>query len=453
MGGKRSTLKSACRPSARGGSVTEHQVQPYLEHGFSISGACVWVALSGGMDSACLLHLAHRFCPARTELKAVHVNHGLHAEAGALEAACERQCQALGIELVCHRVTVDPDGDGLEAAARRVRYAAFEQTLEPGDTLWLAHHCDDQAETVLLRLLRGSGLTGLGGMAPKRALTATCALVRPLLSVPRASLVELSENAGLVWAEDPTNRDTRFDRNFLRHDVLPRLEARWTRASHVLASTAELLRGERAALMRFADEVLERITCAPGVLELDALVARSPDEQAVLIRCALAQLEVPLPPRRRLATLLKQLDARPDAEVVVKWPGGEARQWRRRVYLGTPCAELAPFDAAWENATELTTPWGDWFGALSSTSSGKAMIDRVTSRRGGERLRVNGHRRALKALFQTYEVPPWQRSQSLFVWAGGELVALVLPPGATPSVLTADGWTCEASRWRDRSRP
>ncbi|WP_081195719.1 tRNA lysidine(34) synthetase TilS, partial [Halomonas sp. BC1] len=182
-------------------------------------GRCVWVALSGGLDSSLLLTLAARACQRRgRSLRALHVHHGLQPAAADFEAHCAALCQRLGVPLSVARVSVEPQGEGIEGAARRARYQAFLEHLAPGDTLWLGQHQDDQAETWLLAALRGSGIRGLAGMPWRREWQGRV-LLRPWLSVRRDQLREAARQEGLAWCEDPTNQDTCYDRNYLRHAV------------------------------------------------------------------------------------------------------------------------------------------------------------------------------------------------------------------------------------------
>ena len=192
----------------------------------------VWVAFSGGLDSTVLLHrLAHDAVIRRQGLSAVHVHHGLQAEADAWAAHCATVCHALDVPLRTVRVQVDRErGEGLEAAARHARHAAFAATMGHGDVLAIAHHRDDQAETFLLRALRASGPDGLAAMRPWRAFGPGW-LWRPLLETPRDDVHAYARAHALTWIEDPSNARTDLDRNFLRHDVLPLLEGRWPQAT------------------------------------------------------------------------------------------------------------------------------------------------------------------------------------------------------------------------------
>ena len=205
------------------------------------------VGYSGGLDSTALLHLLARE-PAHRGLRAIHVHHGLQPEADAWADHCARTCAALGIGLEIVRVQVARDtGEGLEAAARRARMAAFAQALENDGVLALAHHRDDQAETFLLRALRASGSDGLGAMRPWRRFGPGW-LWRPLLDLPRQALVDYARAHGLDWIEDPSNASDDHDRNYLRRRVLSLLRARWPQADAALSQAAALQRETTALL-------------------------------------------------------------------------------------------------------------------------------------------------------------------------------------------------------------
>ncbi|MCB1757296.1 MAG: tRNA lysidine(34) synthetase TilS, partial [Gammaproteobacteria bacterium] len=199
----------------------------------------ILIAFSGGLDSRVLLHLAASVRERLTAaLRAVHIDHGLQAESGQWAEACRTLCRRLAIPLDVLEANLRPEkGQSVEAEARQHRYALFESLLLPGDLLLLAQHADDQAETVLLQLLRGAGPAGLAAMPRTRRLGAGL-LVRPLLDVPRAALEDFARHKGLDWIDDPSNRQHRFDRNYLRHEILPLLEKRFPAYRQTLARSA-----------------------------------------------------------------------------------------------------------------------------------------------------------------------------------------------------------------------
>ena len=205
-----------------------------------------WViAVSGGLDSMCLLHLIfelsqHRPCP---PLSVVHVNHGLHLKADQWQQEVEAQCLRYGVTCISQKVHLCPimqREQGLEAAARSARYSVFEQQLQTGEVLLLGQHADDQTETLFLRLLRGAGVSGLRAMPWQRTLGLGL-LVRPLLNLSQANLYDYAHKHQLTWCEDPSNQNTHFDRNYLRHKVMPSLRVRWPALDQRVATTADVM--------------------------------------------------------------------------------------------------------------------------------------------------------------------------------------------------------------------
>lgn len=404
-------------------------------------GRVVWIALSGGLDSSLLLTLAVAACQRHPRpLKALHVHHGLQRAADDFERHCRQLCRRLDVPLVVERVQVELDsGLGLEGAARQARYAAFARHVTPGETLWLAQHRDDQAETFLLAALRGSGVRGLAGM-PARREWQGLSLERPLLSCSRAMLEATAEQWGLEWVEDPTNSDESLERNFLRCSVLPLLQSRWPHAAEALARSAVHAAASDAVTDELAALDLAMLGGDPACLPLASLVSLTAARQRLLVRYACQRLELPTPPERRLATLLEQLEARHDAQVRVTWADAEARVWRDTLYL-LPDRPAAPtvWQVEWNGHSGTTTPWGSVGITLAPAGGGEAAL-RLAPRRGGERLRMPGRgRRDLKRLLQEADLPPWVRERVVVAWHQGEPVAaLVLPGGRWVAV--AAGW-------------
>jgi tRNA(Ile)-lysidine synthase len=388
------------------------------------------VALSGGLDSTVLLHALAQDAGVRANgLRAVHVEHGLHADAGAWAAHCMALCASLEVNIVHSSVSVDRDGgEGLEAAARKARYAAFEHTLMPGETLVTAHHRDDQAETFLLRALRGSGPDGLAAMRPWRGF-ANGHHWRPLLELPRSTLLAYANQHGLEWREDPSNADTHHDRNFLRARIMPLLCERWPhadaafqRSAQLSAEAVELLESEDAhalAMTRTAD---------PRALSVQALQALPTARRARVLRHWIDELALPPLPREGVAHIESDLlHARIDASATFAWRDAVIHRWRDLLHAQR---QRTPLDMEWQETWDghkpLLLPNGDRLALMGAEALPSPMS--VSARRGGERINLPGrtHSHALKHVLQSLGIPPWERLQMplLAESAGGPLTAV-----------------------------
>ncbi|SPJ34187.1 tRNA lysidine(34) synthetase TilS [Kushneria phyllosphaerae] len=402
------------------------------------AASTLWVALSGGRDSTCLLLLAARAarCRPGLTLRAVHVHHGLQPAADVFVGTAQRACDQLGV--VLHIEWVTPESrDGLEADARHARYAVFEALLSPGDTLWMAHHKEDQAETLLYRLMRGSGVRGLAGMPARRALGAGW-LERPLLDASRCEIDALLADEAIAWCDDPTNSDDLQDRNYLRHHVMPSLTARWPAAAAQMARSAAYLRETDALLQELAQSDLAALGGISDRLPRGPLCALSRPRQRLVVDMALQRLGLTLPPRGRLETLLDQLAcAGPDRQACVVWPGGQARLWRETIFL-VPESEADIRDDSWslkwDGATPISTPLGVIRDQMQLLAGGAPTLI-LAPRAGGEKLRLRGQRRPLKKLLQEHAIPPWQRDRVMVVWHDSTPVGVL-----GPLRLAADGW-------------
>lgn len=417
--------------------MNRRSVPPVPEFPAGVRPSPVAVGFSGGLDSTVLLHwLVHSPALRAGGLRAIHVCHGLHADADDWAERCAGTCAALGVELRRVRIDVDRDsGRGLEAAAREARHAAFAEELRDGEVLALAHHQDDQAETFLLRALRASGPDGLAAMRPWRAFGRGW-LWRPLLDMPRTALFDYARSHDLDWIEDDSNLDTTLDRNFLRQRVLPALRERWPHAAASFARCASL-QAEAVDLLDSEDaRALARArTADPQVLAVEVLQTLPASRRARVLRHWIAAIGLPPLPAQGLVRLESELlTAREDAEAAFAWSGAVLRCWRGLLHAGFERAALPPdWRALWNGGIPLPLPGGGDLrmeisasraGAVDSAASAPSFL--VHARRGGERIVLPGreHSHTLKHVLQQLRVPPWERDRlPLLSDAEGHLLA------------------------------
>jgi tRNA(Ile)-lysidine synthase len=420
----------------------------------------LWVAFSGGADSLALLHA---MCELRgrsgcAEVAAVHVNHGLHARADDWQERCRRVCADLDVPLEVRRVDAGAaPGESPEAAARRARYDALAALVETHDAVCTAHHQRDQAETLLLQLVRGAGPAGLAAM-PALARLGKGWLARPLLDSDPQALREYLVQCGVEWIEDPSNADLRFDRNYLRHEILPRLEARWPGVQRTLARAAAHQAEAAALVAELAHMDLgDSRADVPGTLSAPALLRLPAPRARNLLRGWLAERGLPAAGATHLEQILEELvKARDDAQPLVSWPGVEVRRYRERIYAWPP---MPPHDAArvmvWDPQQVLALPHGELEAepvegrGLAVERCRQARLE-VRFRQGGERFQPAGrrHSTALKKLLQTSAVPPWLRDRIPLIYVDGELAA-VAGLWVGQSFAVADGESGWVLKWSE----
>jgi tRNA(Ile)-lysidine synthase len=397
-----------------------------------VRGLCV--ALSGGLDSTVLLAALARIRRdgRSTVLRAVHVDHGLHADSQRWAEACAALAASLQVPFELERADARPaPGESPEAAARRVRYAALARRLGADEVLLTAHHADDQLETVLLQWLRGGGLRAVAGM-PRVAGFAAGWHARPLLEFPRIELEAWAERCGLGWLEDPSNLDLRFDRNYLRHEVMPVIRRRWPAAARtvgrVAGQAAEALEAEGAV----AEADLESLG-AGATLSLESLRSLPDARQRWALRAWLRRRGLPVPSASTLAALQHDmLEAAGDRIPCVSWPGVRVYRYRNMIHAERPeshADELVPSE--WTVGSQLD------LGSLGrlelryavgrGLSQARLPADLHVRRRArGEMFRPAGSsvRRPLRKWLQERGVLPWWRDRLPLVVAGDEIVAI-----------------------------
>ena len=394
-------------------------------------------AFSGGLDSSVLLHAAARI--PGIQLRAIHIHHGLHADADKWTRHCEKFCLELNVELEVIKVEVDKsDGKGTEAAARHARYFAIAKHIREDEILLTAHHLQDQAETLLLRLLRGSGSQGLGAM---RELSSAHGFrqLRPLLSVSKTDLQNYANTEKLSWVEDPSNEKTDFDRNYLRHEILPLLEKRWPQATMNLSGSAGLLAEEHQCLREQSEIFMAEIQ---GIdrhsISVSGLLQHSKPWRAQILRAWISSLDAsPLPANIFQEIEQSVLSAKQDASAQVRWADTEITRWRDCLYLSATDAGMPEdWQCFWNGDSSFTMPNGDCWGfesrdpptsiaSLVQNAFGSNLS--VSLRKGGENIRLANreHHSSVKNCLQELGIPPWERRRlPLLFTAAGECLAV-----------------------------
>lgn len=410
-------------------NAIDHIVAPYLS-------AKRWlVAYSGGVDSHVLLHVLARY-PNHPPIVALHINHQLQPQSNYWAEHCQQQADALKLPSMITTVDINcGPRESLENKARQARYQVFESLAEPDDVLWMGHHQDDQVETLLLRLLRGSGSRGNGAMPASRPLGAAT-LVRPLLETPRATIEHYATEQQLSWIEDPSNQRPDYDRNFLRLDLLPKLAERWPQYRQTLSRAAALSQESAQLNNELAAMDLQALgvdSLAPSIA-IAALTSLSVARQKNLLRYWLQQRGFNLPTARQLQALIDEvINARSDAEPLLRWEGVELRRFKNQLYAMAPLPEV-DFSVRypWQPEQPLTI---DGIGTLSATrvhgcGLRSAMLSdnllQVCFRQGGERFHPVGrdHSQTLKKLLQEAAVESWWRQRLPLIYCGDDLVAV-----------------------------
>jgi tRNA(Ile)-lysidine synthase len=442
---------SAALPQRFAGAMAQLQARAQQSSRAAIDAMAL--AYSGGLDSAALLHLAHGYAQSHgIRLCAFHIHHGISANADAWLAHCERACAALGVAFEARRVTLEKKGKtGTEEAARNSRYAALGALCrEHGVGLLLtAHHQDDQAETVLLQLLRGSGTAGLSGMdaanaAPDLLANEALVMARPLLDVSRAQLAAYVASHDIAYVDDESNRDPRFARNALRHQVMPLLAEAFPGFQERFARSAQHAQSAQRLLIELAAQDLA--ACKDGErIDIAKLRQIGAERSYNLLRYWFGTRGLRMPSTAWLAEMLAQLlEARSDAQLCVTHPECHVRRHRDRLFLTPKLAPLAgtrdPDDDSvspgqafrWDGQARMAFPA---YGGVLHFDAAKEEegVDaqwlktqdlEIDFRKGGERLKLASNRptKSLKYHYQACDVPAWERERLPIVSAGAKLL-------------------------------
>ncbi len=397
----------------------------------------VVVAFSGGVDSTVLAHALVRSRRKLGSLRLVHVDHGLQAASAAWSKHCARQARAWQVPFKALRARIASGGESPEAAARAARYSLFERELAPGEVLVTAHHRDDQVETFFLQLLRGAGVAGLAAMPAIRNLGAG-RVARPLLEYTRDEILADASARRLQWIEDPSNEATRYARNYLRHQVLPTLRARWGGLDATIARTARHM-AEAATLLdaRAAADFMQ-VSDGAGI-SVAALRRLSPARRRNALRWFIARSGVEMPSTARMTEIsVSLLAARADSQPQVSWDGAVIRRRAGRLELEavSSSAEIAAetFSKSWcwNEEREFLMSSGDRL-ALVDDAAGPIDLDRLPriiearARQGGESLRPGPRARtqSLKKLMQAAKLTVEQRARVPLLFGEGSKGRLI----------------------------
>ena len=396
-----------------------------------LNSQSILVAFSGGLDSTVLLHQLVQWRAQHPEvaLRAIHIHHGLSPHADSWVQHCESVCMQWQVPLVVERVHLEDDGLGIEAQARRARYQAFAQTLLPGEVLMTAQHLDDQCETFLLALKRGSGPAGLSAMGENSPFAGT-QLIRPLLAQTREALEAWARQHELCWIEDESNQDDTYDRNFLRLRVTPLLQQRWPHFAQAVARSAALCAEQESLLDELLASDLADCITAHGTLLLVPLMMMSDVRRAALLRRWLAGLNAPMPSRDGLERIWQEVAlAREDASPCFRLGEYEVRRYQSQLW----------WVKSVDGQSETVIPWLEWktplalpagLGSVQLISAGELHMpqaDEAVSIRfkAPGLLHIVGRNggRKLKKIWQEQGIPPWRRDTTPLLFYGETLIA------------------------------
>lgn len=393
----------------------------------------IYVAYSGGLDSTVLLHLASQLS---NDLCAIHVNHNLSPNGMDWQNHCESICKDWNISFVAKSVQITDKAGGLEAQARQLRYGAIAEVIEPNSVVLTGQHQDDQVETFLLQLKRGAGPKGLSSMPKIAGFAKDSRLIRPLLSFSRAQLLQYAEKNQLNWIEDESNQDTRFDRNFIRHEVFPLLNKRWPGFSKAACRSIEHIAEQQQLVDEFAEQDLKPLLGASNQLRVLGLLALSKTRQRSALRYWIASANIQLPSQVILERMFKEvIGAKADANPKVQWAGYQLRRFRASIYILHDSQAQPGVDCELKlnEAVELN----DGIGVICLTDDPNAEglkvpaptpEQKVTVRFDvqGLSLKPSGskHTRKLTDLYKEKGVTPWQRGRTPLLFYNDELIAV-----------------------------
>lgn len=399
------------------------------------------IAYSGGLDSTVLLHGMQLLLPhlkqqygVNASVNAIHVNHNLSVNAASWQGHCQAVCAALHVPLIVESVEVTSTGKGIEAAARQVRYSAFEKHMDNKTVLLTAHHADDQAETLLFRLLRGSGLHGMSGIQPYRLFAEGC-IARPLLHVSREALEHYAHKQNLLWIHDESNDDEQFSRNYIRHTILPLLKQRWPKAVTQLSGSAQRAADSQLLLNAYlqqdfmaCDRRDERVGESISLAEFQTFSA---NKKTHILRYWFDLLGCRLPSAVVMEQVHKLINSADNSAAEVQIDQYVLRKFNHRLFLlpnrffqSLAQAHCHDIDTIYVNKRYVLP--GDFLFSVCAQEESSQLPISVRFRQGGERAHPAGrhHSQTLKKLLQEYKVEPWLRNIVPLIYCDNKLMAV-----------------------------
>jgi tRNA(Ile)-lysidine synthase len=394
----------------------------------------VYIAYSGGVDSHVLLHLCASIKSLKDKITAVYVHHGLQAEAEAWAGHCEKTAEELGVNFLVLRVNaVAATGESPEEAARNARYTALKSLMDCDDMLLLAQHREDQLETVLLQLFRGSGLRGLSGM-PESMVFGRGVMLRPLLNIAKQAIIDYAQAHQLCWVEDPSNQRNDYDRNYLRNAIVPLLKQRWPAIDKTVARSARHCADAEVLVSEVADELFSAVFDeADKTLWISRLQQHHSHQQQLVIRHWFQHLGLKMPAQAFVGRILTQVVAAGEnSNPVLSGQGYDIRRYRDKLYCLQQVVQEPLQDVVW-SAGQSSIKVGN-NQTLSCVSSSAGMLREqwrdarveVRFRRGGEKICLPGRagHHSLKNLFQEAGIPPWERGSVPLIYLNDTLAAV-----------------------------
>lgn len=375
-----------------------------------------WVALSGGCDSVVLLNALHNIQQQLSiPVKAIHIHHGLLNEADSWVEFCQAVTADRSIPLTTHKLKLSRQkGHSLEALARTARYKAIFSSMSPGNALLTAHHQDDQAETLLLQLLRGAGVAGLAAM-PIQKKQGKCWHFRPLLKITRDEIENYARDHNLSWVDDPSNTKSDFDRNYLRNQVMPLLKNRWPSATTTISRSAKHCAEANDSLQQTAKANLKHcLSNATTEIVIAALLEFPLAQQKNILRQWLLSHNASPPHEKQFERIFSEvLTAAADASPLLQWSRCEIRRFQQKLYLLPQ----------WTNKTHYSVEWIKSESGIAPELLEKSEV-RIHQRKGGEKFKrkLGEQSLLLKNWFQQQQIPPWERQRLPLVYLDNRLV-------------------------------